>query len=319
MSTQPSLTFRNPLLQRGADPWMVFHQGFYYLSATGSTQISMRRARSIAALAGAEDVIVWQDETPSRALHMWAPEFYLLDGPNGRRWYLYYTASSGREHGHRLYVLEGGREHPLQPYQFKAQLATDPRDELFGIDAGLLQTASGELFFLWAGQPGHELHISAMENPWTLSGERVHLPAAGFGCAEVREGPVCLRRGGQIFLVYSACDAQKPDYKLGMLIAQEGADLLSPASWRQHPRPMFERCDENNVFGPGHNGFFTSPDGSEDWIIYHAKDTAEFTFARRSARAQKFRWNADGTPNFGVPLALEADVPLPSGDPGAED
>ena len=35
----------------------------------------------------------------------------------------------------------------------------------------------------------------------------------------------------------------------------------------------------------------------------------------RSTRAQKFTWNADGTPNFGVPVALGTRLPAPAGEP----
>jgi GH43 family beta-xylosidase len=54
---------------------------------------------------------------------------------------------------------------------------------------------------------------------------------------------------------------------------------------------------------PGHNGFFKSPNGTEDWIVYHAWPTSAGQGAggERSARAQKFTWNSDGTPNFGSP------------------
>jgi GH43 family beta-xylosidase len=294
---------------------MVFHNGYYYLTATCSTEIRIRRAASITQLADAPDVVVWSDRTPSRNAQIWAPEFYLLDGPNGRRWYLYYTASDGNDLKHRLHVLEGSDDDPMGPYTYKAQLRTDPSDEHYGIDAGVLQTDDGRLYLLWAGHPGHVLFVSAMADPWTLSGERVNLPASGFGCDEVREGPVALRRNGKIFLVYSACDTGKPDYKLAMLIADERIAPLAPHSWRQHPRPVFERSDENGVYGPGHNGFFLSPDGTQDWIIYHAKTSADYTYAGRTPRAQQFTWSPDGTPDFGAPLPLDADIPVPAGDP----
>ena len=312
---QPAATFRNPLMADGPDPWMVFHNGYYYLTATSSTEIRIRRAASITQLADAPDVVVWSDRTPSRNAQIWAPEFYLLDGPNGRRWYLYYTASDGNDLKHRLHVIEGSGDDPMGPYAYKAQLRTDPSDEHYGIDAGVLQTGDGRLYLLWAGHPGHVLFVSAMADPWTLTGERVNLPASGFGCDEVREGPVALRRNGQIFLVYSACDTGKPDYKLAMLIADEQSDPLAPQSWRQHPRPVFERYDGNGVYGPGHNGFFQSPDGTQDWIVYHAKTSAEYTYAGRTPRAQRFTWSPDGTPDFGAPLPLDADIPVPSGDP----
>jgi GH43 family beta-xylosidase len=37
------------------------------------------------------------------------------------------------------------------------------------------------------------------------------------------------------------------------------------------------------------------------WLLYAAKTTNAPTAARRETRAQRFTWNADGTPNFGVP------------------
>ncbi|MDP9381424.1 MAG: glycoside hydrolase family 43 protein [Chloroflexota bacterium] len=314
---ESTATFRNPLMPEGPDPWMVCHEGYYYLTATSSDQIRMRKSSSLTHIPDAPDITVWTDRTPGRCTQIWAPECYLLDGPNGRRWYLYYTASDGNDLMHRLHVLEGTHDDPMGPYTYKAQLRTDARDEWYGIDAGVLQTGDERLYLLWAGHPGHVLFISAMTDPWTLAGERVHLPASGFGCDEVREGPVALRRNGKIFLVYSACDTGKPDYKLGMLIADERSDLLDPTSWRQHPRPVFERCDANGVYGPGHNGFFLSPDGTEDWIIYHAKSSAEYTYEGRNPRAQPFGWTPDGTPDFGVPLPLDAEIPVPSGDPGA--
>src|SRR5687768_18209541 len=56
-----------------------------------------------------------------------------------------------------------------------------------------------------------------------------------------------------------------------------------------------------------------------DWIVYQAKNTGasgDNTYAGRDTRAQRFTWNADGTPNFGTPVAKGADLALPAGDPG---
>lgn len=317
-TTLARATFRNPLKEQGADPWLVYHDGYYYLATTTATHIEMRKARRLGELAAAPDVTIWQDETPTRCSEVWASEFYLLDGPNGRRWYLYYTASDGRDDQHRMHVLESAGTDPMGPYRYAALLLTDANNEHYAIDGGLLQKGDGSLYLCWAGQPGHVLFIAPMGDPWTICGARVSLPADGFGCKEVREGPVALKRNGKIFLVYSACDTGKPDYKLGMLIADEDSDLMNPASWQQHPEPVFTRCDANGVYGPGHNSFFRSPDGTEDWICYHAKTTYEYTYRGRSARAQPFTWTAEGLPDFGRPLSLETDIPAPSGEPPAE-
>jgi len=69
------------------------------------------------------------------------------------------------------------------------------------------------------------------------------------------------------------------------------------------------------VLAPGHNGFFKSPDGTEDWIVYHADSSADGACDMdRSTRAQKFTWNPDGTPNFGAPVALGTPLAVPSGE-----
>ncbi|OAH09854.1 extracellular exo-alpha-(1-_5)-L-arabinofuranosidase precursor [Streptomyces jeddahensis] len=52
-----------------------------------------------------------------------------------------------------------------------------------------------------------------------------------------------------------------------------GSDPLNPAAWTKKPSPVFRRDDAAGVYGPGHNGFFTSPDGTENWIVYHANDS----------------------------------------------
>ena len=317
--TTPRPTFRNPLMLDGADPFLITHGGWYYFSATAGTAISLRRARRLDELKDAPDEVVWRDDAPGRFRDMWAQEFFQLDGLNGRRWYLYYTASDGEDSHHRMFVCESEGDDPRGPYTFKAKLQTDPDDAHYAIDGSVLLLPDGRLFFLWCGRPsstGQGLYLSRMSDPCTLSGPHVPLPADGFGCDEVREGPVTLQRNGRVFLTYSACDTGKPDYKLGMLIAAADADLLDPASWRQHPAPVFTRNDEGGVYGPGHNNFFKSPDGAEDWIVYHAKTDSGYTYQERSARAQPFGWGADGLPDFGRPLPLDADVPAPSGEAG---
>jgi GH43 family beta-xylosidase len=305
----PPGKFQNPI-NPGPDPFMVVHQGSYYLTTTQGDAIRIWKATTLAGLKTAPPMTVWQDADPSRSRGMWAPECHLISN----RWYLYYTATSSDndDDRHRMHVLESAGMDPLGPYAYKGRLV-NPANDQYAIDGSVFQqSAEGSWYFLWAARPGHVLYLARLANPWTIQGDGVVIPASGFGCEEVREGPVVLARHGRFFLIYSACDTGKPDYKLGLLIADQKADLMNPASWKQHPQPVFERHDANGVFGPGHNGFFRSPDGWEDWIIYHGKTTAEYTYRTRTTRAQKFTWNPDGTPNFGVPLPLSAVLDEPS-------
>ena len=313
-------SFRNPLKVRGADPWIMYHDGWYYLAATTGGDVRLRKARRLSELKTAVDKIVWKDADPSRNKGVWAPEFHRLDGGEGSRWYIYYTGSDGKEPNHRMYVVESEGDDPMGPYTFKAKLLTDPNDEYYAIDGTVLTMPDGARYFVWCGRPspaGQGLYISKMTDPWTLEGPRVYLEADGFGCDHVREGPVALRQDGRgrTFLVYSACGADTPDYKLGMLSIEAGADPMDPASWKQHPKPVFTRNDPAEVYGPGHNSFFRSPDRREYWIAYHAKSEESRDYSDRSARAQPFTWNDDGTPDFGEPVSVDDVLAAPSGEP----
>jgi GH43 family beta-xylosidase len=78
---------------------------------------------------------------------------------------------------------------------------------------------------------------------------------------------------------------------------------------------VFQRADEHGVYAPGHNTFFKSPDGSEDWIVYHANDQAtDVCDMGRTPRMQKFTWKEDGTPDFGLPVATTTPLAVPSGE-----
>lgn len=306
----PAGFFQNPI-NPGPDPWMVYYQGNYYLSTTQGSAIRLWKSPTLAGLKTVAPVTVWSDTNATRSALVWAPELHFFND----RWYLYYTATSSDkvDANHRTFVLESAGMDPLGPYQFKARLF-NPTNDQYAIDPTVFKNqADGALYFLWAARPGHVLYIARLTNAWTVAGNGVYLPADGFGCTEVREGPEILQHNGKIFLIYSACDTGKPDYKLGMLMADAKADLLDPRSWKQYPQPVFERNDANGVYGPGHNGFFHSPDGKEDWIVYHGKTTSVYTYAGRTTRVQKFTWNPDGTPNFGVPLPLDTVLAEPSG------
>ncbi|KPV45814.1 hypothetical protein SE17_44020, partial [Kouleothrix aurantiaca] len=88
-------TFFNPLNEaNGADPWLQYYDGNYYLTTTQVGDIRMWKSPTLAGLATAAPAVVWSDDEPTRCCNMWAPEFHLLDGPNGKRWYLYYPAGS---------------------------------------------------------------------------------------------------------------------------------------------------------------------------------------------------------------------------------
>jgi GH43 family beta-xylosidase len=311
-------TFTNPLNDSGPDPWMTWYDGHYYLAATtwGEAEVglTMRKARTVEALKNTEPVQIWQDDTEDRCCNFWAPEFFLLDGPNGPRWYGYFTGgASGTDFVQTqfMHVIESEGTDPMGPYSYKGKLV-----ERNALDGSVLQL-DGRMYAIYSvWNETQDLAIKEMSNPWTTVGEETTLARPELPWERqdgtVLEGPVALQRDGKTFIVYAASACWGPNYKLGMLTHQ-GGDPLEVESWSKHPEPVFQRSDERGVYGPGHNTFFKSPDGTEDWMAYHANDQeSDVCDMGRTPRIQKFGWNEDGTPDFGVPVAAGAEVQVPS-------
>jgi GH43 family beta-xylosidase len=326
-SSQSPGTFTNPLLSSGADPFMTFFNGHYYLTYTTGSDIRIRKSQSLATMASAREQIVWADFETDRCCHLWAPEFHRLKNPEGQyRWYLYYTAGPGECCANqRMHVLVSERDDPLGPYLYRGRLF-DPSNDFWAIDPTVFEN-NGRLYVIYSGTPldklPHEkpqnLYIAPLSNPWTIAAERVEIsiPDQAWEIAggPVNEGPAVLKRNHKIYLAYSGSGCWTDDYAVGLLVASQNANLLLPRSWQKMPQTLLRRNDAGQVFGPGHNSFFKSPDGKEDWIVYHANPEAGLGCKeQRSPRAQRITWGSDGLPRVARPTAGPS--LLPAGDPG---
>jgi GH43 family beta-xylosidase len=330
--TQPTAAadgkpFTNPVkTQKGADPWLEYYNGNYYLVTTTFTnKLLMRKSPTLAGLSTAPSVEIWSDTTAGRNANIWAPEIHFLDG----KWYLYYSAAQADAtccDTQRTHVLESSGSDPMGTYTYKNILTDDSLTpgpaaaQGWLIDASVLKH-DNKLYLLGSGKINgstQSLVIAPMSNPYTLSGPFtiISSPTLSWETSggPVNEGPEPLYRNGRTFLTFSASSCSTADYKLGQL-ELTGSDPLNPASWTKKQTPVFQRNDANGVYGPGHNGFFTSPDGTENWIVYHANSAANGGCGNaRTTRAQKFTWNADGTPDFGNPVATGVTLAGPSGE-----
>ena len=318
-------TFVNAVYE-GADPFVFRHtDGFYYFcQSEGDVGIAVWKSKKLTDK-GVKRVVWMAPQEGWNTSEVWAPEMHFLNG----RWYIYYAADSGQNRDHRTGVLESVTADAQGEYVDRGMLYTGDdivgkTDNRWAIDATPLEMG-GKLYLIWSGWEGTAdeqwLYIAEMENPYTIRSNRVRMAnnddhlwervdekLTGRG---LMEAPQVLRRDGWVHVTYSASGSWQPSYKLGRLTIREGLDPMVPANWKKHPEPVFR--GNARVLGVGHASQTLSPDGSEDWIVYHSKiDSAPGW--RRSVRMQPFRWNADGTPDFGEPVPEGVPLPLPSGE-----
>ena len=324
---QKQQTFTNPLLPSGADPYSFYKDGYYYYTNTLQNKLELWKTQNLADLKTAEHKTIWVPP-PGTAYskEIWAPEFHFIKG----KWYAYFAADDGNNNHHRTYVLENASSDPFQgEWVFKGKVAA-PSDK-WAIDSDVF-TKKGKLYMIWAGWEGdvngrQNIYIAKMKNPWTIKKKRVMISTPTYSWekngdlnssdnpshVDVNEGPQYLKHDGKIFIIYSASGCWTDFYALGMLTASAKSNLLKPSSWKKSPQPVFKQAPENGVYAPGHNSFFKSPDGTEDWILYHANsEPGQGCGLERSPRAQKFTWNKDGTPDFGEPVKAGVPIAIPS-------
>ncbi|OXM85784.1 glycoside hydrolase family 43 protein [Paenibacillus rigui] len=308
------ILLNTPTIEQRADPWVYKHtDGCYYFTASvpAYDRIELRRAATLQGLRESEPVTAWvKHETGPLSANIWAPEIHFIDG----KWYIYFAAARTTETNeglfdHRMYVLENESANPLEgAWVEKGQIRT--RWESFALDATTFEHR-GTRYLVWAQKdpdiPGNSnLYISEMSNPWTLQGEQVQLSTPEYDWEiigfKVNEGAAVLKRDDRIFISFSA-SATDFNYCIGLLSASEDADLLDPKSWEKSAQPVLTTDEELGLYGPGHNSFTKSEDGTQDVLVFHARTYKDIQGdplydPNRHMFVRPLLWNADGTPNF---------------------
>ncbi|QFZ21735.1 family 43 glycosylhydrolase [Saccharothrix syringae] len=312
----PAVQYTNPIADQRADPHIFKHtDGYYYFTATAPEydRIVLRRATTIQGLATAAESVIWRRHTSGEmGAHIWAPEIHFING----RWYVYFAAGRADDVWRiRPYVLENSSANPLTGTWTERGRVNVPWDT-FSLDMSTF-AVNGVRYLTWAqAEPGistnSNVYLARMgANPWQVTGAvaRLVVPTLAWETRgyKVAEGPAVIQRDGRVFLTYSA-SATDANYCLGMLSASASADLLNPASWTKSATPVFASNAATGQYGPGHNSFTASEDGRSEILVYHDRNYRDISGdplndPNRRTRVQKVYWNADGTPNFGIPVA----------------
>lgn len=310
-------TFTNPILPSGADPWAIYHGGYYYYTHTLGNRIALWKTKDLTALNDVTPQTVWTPpQAGANSKAIWAPELHYLD----KKWYIYYTATDKANDGDAnryVFVLENTAADPLQgTWVDKGKVNT----EHSGLDGSVFEHR-GTRYFLYSAYVGSQsvLVIAKMKNPWTLEGTQaiIATPTESwekFGGRQILEGPEFLAgRKDELFIVYSASACWADEYALGMLAANTTANLLDSRAWTKVPTPVFQQSPAHNVYATGHNAFVQSANGKEHWLLYHANTgPGQGCDHRRSPRLQPLTWTPAGRPDFGQPVKTDAILQKPA-------
>ncbi|WP_411343340.1 family 43 glycosylhydrolase [Paenibacillus sp. WLX1005] len=324
-----STTFINPVAPySSADPFVMKHtDGYYYFVHTSRNwdKIDISRSKTLTGIGNGESKTVFTKPTATcsggscYSNNIWAPELNYINGA----WYLYFSAGSndGNNANQRIWAIRNTSANPLQG-SWSAPIKVNDSNDYWSIDQ-TVTSINGQLYMAWSqiapGKP-QEIAIAKMSSPTALVGKATIISSPTISWekvgGDVNEAPAFLTHGSRVYLTYSASGCWTDDYKLGMLSASSSADLSLASSWSKGANPVFQKT--STVFGPGHNSFVKSPDGTEDWIVYHANDgTGQGCAEQRTTRIQKINWNGD-TPVFGSPVTPGTAITRPSGEGTAD-
>lgn len=330
--------FENPLiLPSSPDPYITYHGGYYYYVKTSSGKICIAKSRRLQDIGAAPLISVWSDS--ANYSEYWAPELHYVDGC----WYVYFAPKSKALNSRRMFVLRSTEPDNAQaPYEMVGQMGPTQYNEetgkwelnsaqdIYALDGTVLDLGERKYFIYSAhkakGVTTQQIFINEMADATTLMGDRVKLPAGGTRWEQmcdigdpICEGPQILRHDGKVFVLYSTDMSNYQWYQICALYADETSDLLDPSSWTKIEGPLLNKSlnPDDDTLAPGHACTVKSPDGKEDWLIYHAfsGNTQSFSGEQeaRCTRALKIEWDANGMPVMGNPVAYDVLQTTPSG------
>ena len=310
-----TLEYNEPWILQRADPYVYLHtDGWYYFTASvpAYDAIILRRAKTLAGLADAEEKVIWtKHKSGPMSKHIWAPELHYLFG----KWDVYFAGGEEEDIWKiRPYVLECQGQDPYEDSWIeKGKMRRASEDEFsfeaFSLDATVFEN-KGEWYYVWAEKVGvgkqiSNLYIAKMENGYTLKTVQVLLTTPDYDWERigfwVNEGPSVIHHDGRLFLTYSASETGTA-YCVGMLTADEDSDLLDPRSWSKERYPVLKSFPDKEIYGPGHNSF-TKDENGNDIMVYHARKESVIEGdplynPNRHAMLMKFGWNEEGRPVF---------------------
>lgn len=340
-------TFENPVVLKYENTSIYFHEGTYYYVTNSNGNLELYAGADPTRLEQSPPSTVCRVRAEYGLLHIWHPQIVNIRG----KWYIYLSADDGNTDNHRIYVLENAEQDPRDgAFTMRGRIRTDPEDN-WAIHPYAFEY-DGELYLIWSGWESRRvyaetqgIYIARLENPWTQCTPRVRISAPehewerqwvnpdGYKTAYpvyVNEAPFFFGndRTDRLYIYYSASAMWTPYYAIGELSAAKGCDLLNAASWKKKNKPVFTMTDPSwkktpdartasapGVYAPGYPFIIPSPDGTEYFLVYMARNIVGDPYRpySRTVRMQKIGFSTEGTPELGSPEPIGKALKKPSG------
>lgn len=285
-------TYCNPVYPEiMADPFVLKHEGRYYAYGTAPDGPGGGRFPVLVS----NDLVDWHRAGFAIAApadpgndHFWAPEVAHSEG----KFWMYY--SRGDVEGKHQKLRVAVADNPVGPFVDQGVLLVPNLQ--FSIDAHPFRDQDGQWYLYYCvdfldleddHRIGTGIVVDRLVTMDRLSGDprTVARPHADWHLFKkgramydavydwhTVEGASVLVHGGKYYCFYSGGAWEKENYGVSYVVADHP---LGPFTRPEgSDEALLMRSRPGNVIGPGHNSFTTSPDGSQDWIVYHAWDTA---------------------------------------------
>ncbi len=279
--------YDNPFITERADPFMTKGaDGYYYFTASypaygsvdkGYDRIILRRSKTVAGLASAEEKTIWKAHSSGiMAKHIWAPEMHYIGGA----WYIYFAAGASSDiWAIRPYVLkcDGDPYNGTWTECGQMQASNGDKDAFtsFSLDMTYFE-CGGKHYVIWAEIKGDSSLFMAEINPsepWKLTSKAIMLTKPEYNWElvnnRVNEGASVLKANGKVYLFFSASGTGS-EYCVGRMEANADANLMDIKSWTKLDHPVLQTANLIGESGPGHNSFVVDENGVL-LLVYHAR------------------------------------------------
>ena len=260
MVAENKKTYKNPICE-GADPFVLLHDGKYYLYATN--------AKDGFKVSESDDLINWTDrgyclkkDDVIGEEYFWAPEVMY----HNSKFYMIYTSSP--------HIGVAVSDSPLGPFKQKDKKWAIEKE---AIDGHFFKDDDGEVYLYYRAWDTNNI-AGAKMNPDMLTADEDNRKMLIFP-AEYEwemsnkdcigsEGPFVIKHNGYYYLTYSCNDYRDVNYCVGCAVSN------SPlGEYKKFDKPILRKSDE--LVGTGHHSFTTSKDAKTLICVYHCHNSLD--------------------------------------------